>query len=112
MILAFEEIKRYFHLLVFGAAFLEAAIADIAVRCFSGGLMSFLKSKKSPFFPAKKISTLGLSSGCLLIRYVLDEKEYVPTAGTFLEDHMRTNTIIAPKSEKDITMIRKGYHKK
>ena len=88
------------------------------VHCDGSGLnltepiLFDLEIEEGSLFSGKKISALGLPSGCLLIRYVLDEKEYVPTAGTFLEDHMRTNTIIAPKSEKDITMIRKGYHKK
>jgi len=67
--------------------------------------------EEGSFFSGKKISALGLPSGCLLIRYVLDGKEYVPRADTLLEDHMRITAIIAPEAEESITMIRKGCHK-
>lgn len=63
-------------------------------------------------FSGKRIRDLSLPSGCLLIRYVLDGKEYVPTAKTFLEDHMRITAIIAPEAEESVTIIRKGCHKK
>jgi CIC family chloride channel protein len=68
--------------------------------------------EEGSLFSDKKIRDIGLPSGCLLIRYVLDGKEYVPTADTFLEDHMRITAIIAPEAEESITMIRKGCHKK
>ena len=74
-------------------------------------LFDFEIEEGSPF-SGKKIGALGLPSGCLLIRYVLDGKEYVPTADTLLEDHMRITAIIAPEAEESITMIRKGCHKK
>ena len=68
--------------------------------------------EEGSLFSGKKISALGLPNGCLLIRYVLDGKEYVPTAETFLEDHMRITSIIAPEAEESITMLRKGCQKK
>ena len=46
------------------------------------------------------------------VPHVLDGKEHVPTAETFLEDHMRITAIIAPAAEEGITMIRKGCRKK
>ena len=74
-------------------------------------LFDFKIEEGSPF-SGKKISALGLPSGCLLIRYVSEGKEYVPTADTVLEDHMRITAVIAPEAEEGITMIRKGCHKK
>jgi chloride channel protein, CIC family len=62
-------------------------------------------------FSGKKIRDLGLSRGCLLIRYVENGQEFVPTADTCLEEHMRITAIIAPESEECITMIRKGCRK-
>jgi hypothetical protein len=56
----------------------------------------------------KKICVLGLPSGCLLMRYVLDEKQSVPRADTFLEDPMRATAVIAPEAEEGITMITNG----
>jgi len=44
--------------------------------------------EEGSFFSGKRISALGLPSGCLLIQYVLDGKEYVPTADPFFEEHM------------------------
>lgn len=68
--------------------------------------------EEGSLFAGKKISALGLPSGCLLIRYVLDGKEHVPTADTCLEDRMRITAIIAPEAEESIKVIRNGCHKK
>lgn len=74
-------------------------------------LFDFEIEEGSPF-SGERIGDLGLPSGCLLIRYVLDGKEYVPTADTFLEEHMRITAIIAPEAEESIAMIRKKCRKK
>ncbi len=69
------------------------------------------KIEKGAFFSGKKVSALGLPKGCLLIRYILDGKEHIPTADTVLEDHMRLTAIISPEAEEGLTIIRKGCRK-
>ena len=85
------------------------------VHCDGSGLnltepiLFDLEIEEGSLFSGKKISALGLPSGCLLIRYVLDGKQYVPTADTFLEDPMRTNAIFAPEAKESTTMIKSDF---
>jgi CIC family chloride channel protein len=77
-----EEIQRDFHPLVFGAVFLAAAIADIVVRYFSGGRMSFLV----PNYAALSIASLPffVLLGCVSGLFgVLYNKSLIGTINLF-----------------------------
>lgn len=56
VIFVLEEIQRDFHPIVFGAAFLAAAIADIVVRLLSGGLPVFT----IPDYPTPPLTSLPI----------------------------------------------------
>ena len=59
-------------------------------------------------FAGQELRMLGLPSGCLIIRCVERGREFVPTAHTRLEEHMRITALIAPEASESITILRHG----
>lgn len=59
-------------------------------------------------FAGREVRMLGLPAGCVLIRCVSSGREFVPTAFTRLEPHMRITAVIAPQAAEGLTILRKG----
>jgi chloride channel protein, CIC family len=59
-------------------------------------------------FVGKDLRQLGLPPGCVLVRCIHEGREFVPTAHTRLEPHMRITTIIAPEAQDALAMLREG----
>ena len=59
-------------------------------------------------FAGQEVRMLRLPPGCLLIRCVEEGREFVPTAQTRLEDHMRITAIISPEASESLTILRRG----
>jgi len=59
-------------------------------------------------FAGKEVRMLGLPPGCVLVRCVDGGHEFVPTALTRLEEHMRITAVIAPDAAEGLTILRKG----
>jgi len=59
-------------------------------------------------FAGQEVRTLGLPAGCVLVRCVEAGREFVPTALTRLEAHMRITAVIAPEVAESITILRRG----
>ena len=59
-------------------------------------------------FAGKLVQELGLPAGCVLVRCQIDGREWVPTAGTRLQSHMRISALIAPEAENGLEMLQSG----
>ena len=59
-------------------------------------------------FAGKEVRMLGLPPGCVLVRCVDGGHEFVPTALTRLEEHMRITAVIAPDAAESLAMLRRG----
>jgi CIC family chloride channel protein len=59
-------------------------------------------------FVGKEVRLLGLPSGCVLVRCVEGGREFVPTAQTRLEAHMRITAVIAPEAAEGFTILSRG----
>jgi CIC family chloride channel protein len=59
-------------------------------------------------FVGKSLRELGLPAGCVLVRCVFDGREWVPTADTLLEAHMRITAVIAPEASGALEQLRRG----
>jgi chloride channel protein, CIC family len=59
-------------------------------------------------FSGQEVRMLGLPPGCVLIRCMEGGHEFVPTALTRLEDHMRITAVIAPEAAESVTILRRG----
>jgi CIC family chloride channel protein len=59
-------------------------------------------------FAGREVRMLGLPAGCVLIRCVAGGREFVPTAFTRLEPHMRITAVIAPQAVEGLTILRDG----
>jgi hypothetical protein len=68
----------------------------------SGGACS-----RAPF-DGKLIRELGLPPGCILVRVREHGCEWVPTAQTRLEAHMRITAVIAPEATARLALLRAG----
>jgi CIC family chloride channel protein len=56
----------------------------------------------------KVVRELGLPGGCVLVRCYALGREWVPTANTRLEPHMRITAVIAPEAEGALELLRAG----
>lgn len=54
------------------------------------------------------VRELGLPAGCVLVRCHADGREWVPTATTRLEAHMRITAVIAPNADGALEILRHG----
>ena len=59
-------------------------------------------------FAGRLVRDLGLPAGCVLIRCLENGHEFVPTALTRLEPHMRITAVIAPQAADGLAILRKG----
>jgi chloride channel protein, CIC family len=59
-------------------------------------------------FAGREVRTLGLPAGCVLIRCVENGREFVPTAFTRLEPHMRITVVIAPEAAEGLRILQQG----
>ena len=59
-------------------------------------------------FEHKRVRELGLSPGCILVRVRERGREWLPTADTCLEAHMRITALIAPEAHAGLPMLREG----
>jgi len=59
-------------------------------------------------FAGKLVQELGLPAGCVLVRCYTDGREWVPTAATRLEPHMRISALISPEAENALETLRLG----
>jgi CIC family chloride channel protein len=80
---------------------------DISIRLREPMVVDF-RIEPNAQFTGRKVKSLGLPPGCLIVRCVKAGVEFVPTAQTRLEDHMRITAIIAPEASTSLTMLRNG----
>ncbi len=59
-------------------------------------------------FNGKAVRELGLPAGCVLVRCSALGREWVPTADTRLESHMRITAIVAPDAQGAPEVLRHG----
>jgi CIC family chloride channel protein len=59
-------------------------------------------------FEHKRVRELGLPPGCILVRVRDRGREWLPTADTCLEAHMRITALIAPEAHAGLPMLREG----
>jgi CIC family chloride channel protein len=70
-------------------------------------VMDFTIQEGAPF-AGQQIRSLGLPSGCVLVRCSDGKREWVPKAITRLESHMRITAVIAPDATESIQILREG----
>lgn len=59
-------------------------------------------------FAGREVRSLGLPAGCVLVRGMEAGREFVPTAFTRLEPHMRITALISPQATDAIEILRQG----
>jgi len=59
-------------------------------------------------FAGLEVRSLGLPSGCILVRCYDGKREWVPKASTRLEAHMRITAVIAPDAANGLDLLRRG----
>jgi chloride channel protein, CIC family len=59
-------------------------------------------------FAGREVRSLGLPSGCILVRCSDGKREWVPRANTRLESHMRITAVIAPDASSALESLRHG----
>ncbi|MEP6756885.1 MAG: chloride channel protein, partial [Chthonomonadales bacterium] len=59
-------------------------------------------------FEGKEVRDLGLAPGCILVSCRDGSREWIPTASTRLEAHMRLTAMIAPEAAGGMLSLRSG----
>ena len=59
-------------------------------------------------FAGRRIRELGLPAGCIIVRCRDGGREWVPTAETRLEPHMRITAVVAPDAASGLQAMRQG----
>jgi CIC family chloride channel protein len=59
-------------------------------------------------FAGLTVRSLGLPSGCILVRCSDGKREWVPRANTRLEPHMRITAVVAPDASTGLDVLRHG----
>ncbi len=59
-------------------------------------------------FEGREVRTLGLPPGCILVHCREGNREWIPTASTLLEAHVRITAMIAPEAKGALRQLRKG----
>ncbi len=59
-------------------------------------------------FVRRTVRSLGLPPGCILVRCIAGGREWIPTAGTRLEPHMRITAVVAPEAAAALAVLREG----
>lgn len=64
--------------------------------------------KEGALFAGLEVRSLGLPSGCILVRCADGKREWVPGANTRLKPHMRITAVIGPEAFGGLEMLRMG----
>lgn len=67
-----------------------------------------LEIKPGAPFVGRAIRDLGLAPGCIIVRCHDGAREWVPTAATRLEPHMRITVVLAPGADAQLHSLRSG----
>lgn len=59
-------------------------------------------------FAGRQVQSLGLPSGCILVRCSDGKREWVPKANTRLEAHMRITAVISPDAANSLEILHQG----
>ncbi|MGQ9928182.1 MAG: H(+)/Cl(-) exchange transporter ClcA [Chloroflexaceae bacterium] len=59
-------------------------------------------------FDGRQVSELGLPPGCILVRCQDGSREWIPTASTRLEAHMRITAMVSPRAGHGLSLLRRG----
>ncbi|HZP82642.1 MAG TPA: H(+)/Cl(-) exchange transporter ClcA [Chthonomonadaceae bacterium] len=59
-------------------------------------------------FAGKEVRALGLPPGCILVSCREGNREWVPTAATRLEPHVRITAVISPEAANSVEALRRG----
>lgn len=59
-------------------------------------------------YEGREVRELGLMPGCILVRFRQGNREWIPTAMTRLEAHVRVTALIAPEAKGAMTALRNG----
>jgi CIC family chloride channel protein len=59
-------------------------------------------------FAGKLVRDLGLPAGCVLVRCYAGGREWVPTASTRIEAHMRLAALIGPEADNGLEVFQRG----
>lgn len=59
-------------------------------------------------FDGREVRELGLPPGCILVSCREGSREWIPTAGTRLEAHVRVTAMVAPEAKGAVTALRNG----
>lgn len=70
-------------------------------------IAEFIIEEGAPF-AGLDVRSLGLPSGCILIRCVEGKREWVPGANTRLKAHMRITAVVAPEAFGGLELLRMG----
>jgi CIC family chloride channel protein len=70
-------------------------------------VIDFVIEEGAPFV-GQEVHMLGLPRGCVLVRCTERGHEFVPTAITRLEAHMKITAVIAPDADKSLTILNNG----
>ena len=70
-------------------------------------VLDFLVEAGAPF-AGREVRNLGLPPGCVLVRCADGGREWVPTAQTRLEPHMRVTAVVAPEAKEGLEILRDG----
>ncbi len=70
-------------------------------------VVEFVIEANSPF-AGLEVRSLGLPSGCILVRCADGKREWVPKATTRLKAHMRITAVISPEASVGLEILRNG----
>lgn len=59
-------------------------------------------------FVGREVRSLGLPSGCIIVRCSDGNREWVPKANTRMDAHMRITAMIAPEASNSLEILRHG----
>lgn len=85
----------------------DLAVRETAERHTEPIVVEFTVAAYAPF-TWKSLRELALPAGCVLVRCMLDGREWVPTADTRLEPHMRISAVISPEASGALERLRSG----
>ncbi len=70
-------------------------------------VVEFTIQTEAPF-AGLEVRSLGLPSGCILVRCSDGKREWVPKANTRLDAHMRITAMVAPEASNGLEILRHG----
>jgi CIC family chloride channel protein len=70
-------------------------------------VMDFVIQDGAPFV-GLQVRSLGLPSGCILVRCYDGKREWIPKAITQIQARMRITVVIAPESSSAVEILRHG----